>query len=93
MALREDIKGADININCELTDAKLKLRDLLNLKEGDIIPINYPDRVTLVAEDVPVFRGIYGVHKGAKAVKILEMVERPKISGDNFALVAAGVES
>ncbi len=93
VALREDIKGADININCELTDAKLKLRDLLNLKEGDIIPINYPDRVTLVAEDVPVFRGIYGVHKGAKAVKILEMVERPKISGDNFALVAAGVES
>jgi flagellar motor switch protein FliM len=91
-ALREEVKSAEVNLKCELTDARLTLRDLLSIQEGDIIPIDYPEKVTVVAEDVPVFRGTYGLHKGSKAVKVLEMVERPKISGDSFALVAAGVE-
>ena len=77
---------------CELTEASLTLGELLQLQEGDIIPIEYPEKITVVAEDVPVFRGTYGLHKGSKAVKVVEMVERPKISGDNFALIAAGVE-
>jgi len=92
IALREEVKSAVVQLNCELTEAKLKLGDLLNLKEGDIIPINYPDQITIVAEDVPVFRGIYGVHKGSKAIKIMKVVERPKISGDSLSLVAAGVK-
>jgi flagellar motor switch protein FliM len=92
IALREEVKSAVVQLNCELTEAKLKLGDLLNLKEGDIIPINYPDQITVVAEDVPVFRGVYGAHKGSKAIKIMKVVERPKISGDGFSLVAAGVQ-
>ena len=92
IALREEVKCAEVTLNCELTDAQLTLQDILNLQEGDIIPIEYPEKITVVAEDVPVFRGTYGVHKGSKAIKVTEMVERPKISGDNFALVAAGVD-
>jgi len=91
-ALREEVKSAEVNLMCELTEASLTLGELLQLQEGDIIPIEYPEKITVVAEDVPVFRGTYGLHKGSKAVKVVEMVERPKISGDNFALIAAGVE-
>jgi len=91
-ALREEVKCAEVTLNVELTEAKMKLNDLLDLEEGDIIPINYPEQITIVAEDVPVFRGSYGVHKGNKAVKVHEIIERPKISGDSFSLIAAGVE-
>lgn len=91
-ALREEVKSAEVNLMCELAEANLTLGELLRLQEGDIIPIEYPEKITVVAEDVPVFRGTYGLHKGSKAVKVSEMVERPKISGDNFALIAAGVE-
>lgn len=92
VALREEVKAAEVTLSCTLADARLRLSDLLNLKEGDVIPINYPEKITVVAEDVPVFRGIYGMHKGNKAIKVTEMIKRPKISGDNFPLVVAGVE-
>ena len=91
VALKEEVKSVVVTLNCELAETKLSLAEVLNLKEGDIIPIEYPEKITVAAEDVPVFRGTYGVHKGNKAIKVLEMIERPKISGDNFALVAAGV--
>ncbi|MBI3560807.1 MAG: flagellar motor switch protein FliM [Gammaproteobacteria bacterium] len=91
-SLREEIKAAEVTLSVALAQSSLRLVDLLSLKEGDIIPINYPDLITVVAEDVPVFRGVYGVHKGSKAVKIHELIERPKISGDSHALVALGVK-
>lgn len=93
VSLREEVKSADVTLSCTLANTTLRLGELLNLKEGDIIPINYPEKITIVAEDVPVFRGFYGVHKGTKAIKIDEIIERPKISGDSFALVAIGVKS
>ncbi len=89
-ALKEEVKSAEVNLTCELAETTLKLSEILDLQEGDIIPINYPEKITVVAEDVPVFRGTYGVHKGSKAVKIIEMVERPKISGDSLSLTALG---
>jgi len=91
-ALKEEVKSAEVNLTCELAESTLTLSEILDLKEGDIIPVNYPDKITVVAEDVPVFRGTYGVHKGSKAVKIIEMVERPKISGDSLSLTALGVK-
>jgi len=90
-ALKEEVKSAEVTLTCELAETTLTLSEILDLKEGDIIPVNYPDKITVVAEDVPVFRGTYGVHKGSKAVKIIEMVERPKISGDSLSLTALGV--
>lgn len=92
VSLREEIKAAEVNLSCTLAESKLRLGDILNLKEGDILPINYPEMVTVVAEEVPVFRGTYGVHKGSKAIKIEEVIERPKLSGDSHALVALGVK-
>ncbi len=91
-ALKEEVKSAEVTLNCELAETTLKLSEILDLQEGDILSVNYPEKITVVAEDVPVFRGTFGVHKGSKAVKIVEMVERPKISGDSLSLTALGVD-
>lgn len=93
VALREEVKGTVVTLLVTLTDTTVPLSDLLDLKEGDIIPIKYPDEITVFAEDVPVLKGIYGAHKGNKAIKVTRIIKRPKISGDNLALVAAGVKS
>jgi flagellar motor switch protein FliM len=74
-ALEEDIKEADINVKSVLTEVELNLRDVLNMKEGDIIPFDFPDKVTLTTEDdVPVFRGKFGVHQSNNAIRIVEPV-------------------
>lgn len=75
ISLREEIKVAEVDLTCSLTEVKLSLSDVLNLKEGDILPITMPEMVTLRAEDVPVLRGKVGESKGSKAVKIIESVD------------------
>ena len=50
-------------------------RELLKLKAGDVIPIDFPEAVTLRAEDVPVFRGKFGVSQGNRAIKISSRVQ------------------
>ncbi len=78
IALREEIKGAEIELSSVLTETTVSLREILNMKPGDVIPIELPKKVTVLAEDIPVFRGRYGVSRGNMAVKVLEQVERPK---------------
>lgn len=89
-ALREDVKTAEVSLSSTLTRMRMSLADVVRLKAGDVIPIEMPELVTLFAEDVPVFRGKYGVHDGNMAVKIVEQVERTK---ENPLLLTALAES
>jgi len=74
-SLREEINLAEVNMTCKLTDIELPLMDVLELKEGDILPFNMPELVTLRAEDIPVLRGKVGEYRGSKAIQIVEIVE------------------
>jgi flagellar motor switch protein FliM len=76
-ALREEVKAAEVELESTLAHAKLSLREVMNMKAGDVIPIEMPDMVTLRAEHVPVFRGRLGRAGDNLAIKIVEQVERP----------------
>ncbi len=69
-SLLEEIKLAEIPLHSELTEVDLSLRDVMNFKEGDVIPIDLPDEVTLLSGDIPLFRCEYGLSEGMMAVKI-----------------------
>jgi len=75
VSLREEINLAEVNMTCKLADVEIPLIKVLELKEGDILPINMPELVTLRAEDIPVLRGKVGEHRGSKAIQIVEVVE------------------
>lgn len=75
VSLREEINVAEVEVSCNLTEVVMPLSDVINLKEGDILPINMPEKVTLRAEDIPVLRGKLGESKGNKAIKIIEAVD------------------
>ena len=51
---------------------------LMDMKAGDILPCDFSGRATVLAEDVPVFRGTFGVSHGQQAVQIEERVARSK---------------
>lgn len=77
-ALRDEINDAEIDLNTILGGTSLTLAQLLNLKPGDVIPCDFTGRVTLLAENVPVFRGVFGVSRGQQAAKIDECIRRSK---------------
>ncbi|MDN5850579.1 MAG: flagellar motor switch protein FliM, partial [Nitrococcus sp.] len=77
-SLREEMKAASVGLFCRLAEASISLRELMQLKPGDIIPIEMPETVTLRAEEVPVLRGRLGQSGGNVAVKITESIQAPQ---------------
>ncbi|MCF6254824.1 MAG: flagellar motor switch protein FliM [Gammaproteobacteria bacterium] len=76
-SLREEVKTSMVTLSCTLAETEISLRDIMDMKPGDVIPMDVPDLVTMNAEGVPVFRGKYGVSRGSMAVKIVEQVTFP----------------
>ncbi|MBV6416142.1 MAG: Flagellar motor switch protein FliM [Steroidobacteraceae bacterium] len=77
-ALREEIEDAEVQLDTVLGRAQLSLAQLLNLKPGDIVPCDFNGRATVLVEDVPLFRGGFGVSRGQQAVKVEERVRRAR---------------
>lgn len=79
-ALREEIEDADVQLNTLLGNARMSLAELINLKPGDVIPCDFSGKVTVMVEDVPLFRGGYGTSRGQQAVKVEERLGYPRAS-------------
>jgi flagellar motor switch protein FliM len=77
-ALKEEIEDAEVELGAVLGRGRITLSELIDLKPGDIVPCDFSGRATVTAEDVPIFRGHFGVSHGQQAVKIEERVTRHK---------------
>jgi flagellar motor switch protein FliM len=69
--LTSALKDAQLDTRAVLAQARISLRELVSLSPGDIIPIEAPQHVTLLAGDVPLYRGRFGISQGHNALKIL----------------------
>lgn len=76
-ALEAQIKDTEVGIESQLASATISLRQLINLKAGDVLPIQMPKTVDLYVEDMPVFRGEFGISRGRNAVRITDIIRRP----------------
>ncbi len=74
-ALEAEVLRAKVEISSNLTDATLTVRELLDIRPGDIIPIELPDYVVLKAEEVPLIQGKFGVSNGSNAIKVESFVK------------------
>jgi flagellar motor switch protein FliM len=70
-ALKKDMLGAPIDLDLVVAERKMKLRDVMQLEAGDIIPIDIADTLKLKAARVPVFNCKLGTSRGNLAVKII----------------------
>ncbi len=72
--LTSALQEAQLDTRAILAQAQISLRELVSLSPGDIIPIEAPQQVTLLAGDVPLYRGRFGVSQGRNALKIISGV-------------------
>jgi len=77
--IKKDLLAANVPLNATILENKISLRDVSNLKAGDIIPIELPELVTVTASKVPMFKAQLGQSDGAYAAKIVEKIERPNV--------------
>jgi flagellar motor switch protein FliM len=70
-ALSAGLQRAQLEARAVLGEARISLGELVRLSPGDIVPIESPQQVLLLAGDVPLYRGKFGVSQGRNALKIL----------------------
>jgi len=69
-ALRDEIEHTKVNISGVLTNREISLKEVLELKPGDVIPVDLSAAATLLAEGIPVLKGHYLYNKGHNAIRI-----------------------
>ncbi|CDF85269.1 flagellar motor switch protein FliM [Pseudomonas sp. QL9] len=77
-ALREDILDVNVPIDATVVRRQLRLRDILHMQPGDVIPVELPEHMIMRANGVPSFKVKLGSHKGNLAFQILDPLERPR---------------
>ncbi len=93
IALREEIKQAQVEASATLVEKQMTLGDILALEPGDIIPVDLPEEVELQVEEVPVFKGQFGVSNGYNAIRITGRVERPRFIAPTLAIAEESDEA
>ncbi len=73
-ALREDVMDAKVDLNCNIVERQITLRDILDLQVGDVIPVDFPGCATLTANEIPLYETKIGTSRGFLALQVLNKV-------------------
>ena len=68
--LRKQLKNAEVEITAKLATTSVALRQILQMKVGDVIPLDIPDTIIAMVDDVPLMECRYGKQDGQYALKI-----------------------
>lgn len=68
--LTKQLQTAEVELVCNLGSADVNLRDIVNMRVGDVIPIDVPDTLHCEVDGVPVLEVSYGRQGGSYAVKV-----------------------
>ncbi|WP_110947926.1 flagellar motor switch protein FliM [Pseudomonas bohemica] len=75
-ALKQDVLDVAVPLSATVARRQLKLRDILHMQPGDVIPVELNDHLVMRANGVPSFKVKLGSHKGNLALQVIEPVER-----------------
>ena len=86
--MTQQLKTAEVKLTCNLGRATVTLRDIVNMRAGDVIPLDVEEFVRAEVDGVPVLEGRYGVNNGQYAIRVERMIapddnpDLPKKSGE-----------
>jgi flagellar motor switch protein FliM len=72
--LSKQVQSAEVGLVAQLGTSDVRLRDLMNLKPGDVLPLDIPDLIEASVDGVPVMQCKYGVRNGQYALRIERML-------------------
>ncbi|HOI74202.1 MAG TPA: flagellar motor switch protein FliM [Syntrophales bacterium] len=74
--LRKNIAKSQAEIAVELGSTEISARDVVNMKPGDVIPLDQyaSDAMMVFVEGILKYRGYPGIYKGNQAVRISEVI-------------------
>jgi len=73
--LRSQLEHTHLDLSTVFLEAEISMRELLQMKPGDILPIEMPKTAILRSGARPLLRGKFGRSRGYNAVSVLEAVK------------------
>ena len=70
---------ADVDLECDIAQRDINLRDIVELRPGDVIPITLPEEHVLTANGIPMFKVNLGQCGEHLALKVSEQIVRPNM--------------
>lgn len=89
-ALRDEIMDVPVTINTKFIEVDISLKQVMELQAGDIIPIEMPDNITVLIEDLPTFRAKLGRSRDNIALKIESKIKRPESVKSELTILTKG---
>jgi len=72
--LKKQLLGAEVDVTSTLTEVRMTLSRLMQLKAGDVIPIDMPATVDFSVEGVPLYDCEFGIAGGSQALKLVRAI-------------------
>ncbi|MEX1058392.1 MAG: FliM/FliN family flagellar motor switch protein, partial [Natronospirillum sp.] len=91
LSLQKDIMNASVAVTAQVAQRKIALRELIDIKPGDIIPIELPETTVMSANGVPVFETSLGRSRDQLALKIRRPITRGRSVDEEDASIASAV--
>ncbi|MFD2632055.1 flagellar motor switch protein FliM [Idiomarina piscisalsi] len=89
-ALRDEIMDVPVEMIAKLAETEMSLREVMDLQEGDIIPLEVPDDLTVLIEDLPTFHAKMGRSRDNVALKISDKIKRPETVKSDIHMLTRG---
>ncbi len=80
-SLKEEIMSAQVELSSTLAEVHMTVKRLANLKQGDVIPFEMPEEVSVEAAEIPVFKGRLGISDGNYSIKVTRWIQRQRRKG------------
>ena len=88
-SLRSELEDAEVEVSLNLGRSRLTVAELMNLKPGDILTTDFDGKATMLAEQVPLFKGTFGASRGQQAIKLEQRIHRTRsASSESPAAIA-----
>lgn len=89
-ALRDEIMDVNVSLTTHMMDFEVSLKELMEFKPGDIIPVEIPEHITVLIEELPTFRAKLGRSRDSLALKITDKIPRPQSVKSELQLLTRG---
>ncbi|REL26078.1 flagellar motor switch protein FliM [Thalassotalea euphylliae] len=89
-ALRDEILDVPVELTTKFIEVDLSLQKVMELQAGDIIPVEIPDHVTVLIEELPTFRAKLGRSRDNLALQIQEKIKRPESVKSELTILTKG---
>jgi flagellar motor switch protein FliM len=74
--LRNELEESEVDVAASLGYARVTLGQLLDMRPGDVLPIEFDGRATVVADNVALFKGELGQQRGKQVVRVGQLMAR-----------------